>query len=230
MTKTDTLGMISYMPPEMLRMGHIGRFTDVYSFGMLLWEMVTSDVPYSEVGYNEILQEAINGKRPAIPDSTPPTITSLIKACWNSDYNKRPTSMEIIRCLHCALAEWYSSFPAQSVATPTQWRLRSPFRGECSRTSSIHPESVNSDTMVDEVKDEKTHNKMMRTCSTHTDLLQSDPYLTPTSTVSAELPRASRSHRVSRAASTKRWVSDLRRTKYYTDLRKIRIDGADHPS
>lgn len=235
MTKTDTdiLGMIPYMPPEMLRKGIIGKFTDVYSFGMLLWEMVTSDTPYSEVSYQQILEEAIHGRRPAIPESTPPSIARLIKACWNSDYSKRPTSMDVVQCLNCAISEWYSSFPSPTIA-PIPRSSRSLMRSETTpmRSVSIHPESINSD-MLDELMEEP-NSGLLRTHWTCGDvLLQSDSHIspTPTSTVS-DLPIPSRS-RFSRArsrrAATKLWVSELKRngihTKQDSDLTEIRIDA-----
>lgn len=100
LAETDTLGMISYMPPELLRQGYVGRFTDIYSFGMLLWEMATSDVPFAEVDYNQIVLETVNGRRPQIPDSTPSTLLNLINSCWDSDYEVRPSASRVIEQLH----------------------------------------------------------------------------------------------------------------------------------
>lgn len=118
--ETDTLGMISYMPPELLQKGYVGRFTDIYSFGMLLWEMATSDVPFAEVDYNQIVLETVNGRRPQIPDSTPNTVLDLITSCWDSDYTTRPSATQVIRQLKLAVSEWYSSFPVCSVTIPTK--------------------------------------------------------------------------------------------------------------
>jgi serine/threonine protein kinase len=36
---TTRLGTVSHMPPELLRVGMVGKFTDVFSFGVLLWEV-----------------------------------------------------------------------------------------------------------------------------------------------------------------------------------------------
>lgn len=120
LSETDTLGMISYMPPELLQKGYVGRFTDIYSFGMLLWEMATSDVPFAEVDYNQIVLETVNGRRPQIPDSTPSTVLKLITSCWDSDYTTRPSATQVIRQLKLAVSEWYSSFPVCSVTIPTK--------------------------------------------------------------------------------------------------------------
>ena len=234
-TNTDILGMIPYMPPEMLKKGIIGKFTDVYSFGMLLWEMVTSDTPYSEVSYQQILEEAIHGRRPDIPESTLPSIARLIKACWNSDYNKRPTSTEIVRCLNAALSEWYSSFPSPSLA-PIPRSSKSLMRGETAlmMSGSIHPESISSDLVFDELM-ETQNSSLLKTHWTFAGvLLRSDSHIdpTPTPTASADPPRSSRSlfnRARSRRAATKLWVSELKRNGFLpeqdSDLTKIRIDG-----
>ena len=170
--------MISYMPPEMLRKGQIGRFTDVYSFGMLLWEMVTSDVPYSEVDYNQILMEAVHGRRPAIPESTPSTIKKLIKGCWNSDYPHRPSISEIIRCLHMALSEWYASFPSQTLSTLTIRKPQSSIRRSPSRlhTRSIaYSESIHSEVIADDFRVERAPSSLTKSFST---CIQSDSQYT----------------------------------------------------
>ena len=173
--------MISYMPPEMLRKGRIGRFTDVYSFGMLLWEMVTSDVPYSEVDYNQILSEAVNGRRPGIPDSTPATIRSLIKACWISDYHRRPIATDIVRRLHLALSEWYSSFPMHPATTAIPRWLRTGGRRSERHSvvnSTVYAESLYSDTALEEPREShipqsiiKSHSTCIHSESTGQDLL-----------------------------------------------------------
>eukprot|EP00210_Caulerpa_lentillifera_P009008 g8598.t1 len=120
LAETDTLGMISYMPPELLQKGYVGCFTDIYSFGMLLWEIATSDVPFAEVDYNQIVLETVNGRRPKIPDSTPTTVFNLIKNCWDSDYTIRPNASQVISELKRAVSEWYSSFPIGSAIIPSK--------------------------------------------------------------------------------------------------------------
>jgi len=168
LTKVETLGMISYMPPEMLRKGRIGKFTDVYSFGMLLWEMVTSDVPYSEVDYKLILMEAVNGRRPVIPKSTPTTISNLIRSCWNTDYRKRPAAAEIVKCLNEALSEWYSSFPRTSKIPPTPNRMKSPWKSDGLSRGSVQfcqESSLQSDKCVDG-SDDRSQSCLFRSFST----------------------------------------------------------------
>lgn len=97
------LGTIQYSAPETLRGEHYGEEVDIYSFGILAWEMVTDEIPFegqaplkyvtctisnthhkrvaSDVAYNKI--------RPVIPPSCPPELAELMSACWKDKPKKR---------------------------------------------------------------------------------------------------------------------------------------------
>lgn len=89
------------MPPELLRDGIIGKFTDIYSFGILLWEMSTSDIPFMNTDYDDIIVQVMQNKRPVIPDDMPASLKSLLEACWKHSYKERPSINEICDQLDC---------------------------------------------------------------------------------------------------------------------------------
>ena len=68
---------------------------DVYAYGILLWEMLTKQVPYSEMTLLQIAFFVNQGGRPEIPDSCPETLAKLIKKCLNQDPGRRPTMTQI---------------------------------------------------------------------------------------------------------------------------------------
>ncbi|XP_020085663.1 serine/threonine-protein kinase HT1-like [Ananas comosus] len=74
--------------------------SNVYSFGMVLWEMVTGEAAYSS--YSPV-QAAVGiaacGLRPEIPKDCPQVLRSLMLECWNSSPSKRPKFSEIIDIL-----------------------------------------------------------------------------------------------------------------------------------
>jgi serine/threonine protein kinase len=89
-----------YMAPEVLSQKPYGPKADVYSFGIVLWELITNQVPYQAEGFvtlEEVYQHVvIDGKRPPIPPRCPPTLAALIKQCLEYDPEKRPTFQQIL--------------------------------------------------------------------------------------------------------------------------------------
>ncbi|XP_068644223.1 uncharacterized protein [Aristolochia californica] len=71
--------------------------SNVYSFGMVVWEMITGDAAY---GSYSPVQAAVGiaacGLRPEIPKECPPHLRSLMMKCWNNCPSKRPQFSEIL--------------------------------------------------------------------------------------------------------------------------------------
>lgn len=74
--------------------------SNAYSFGMIIWEMVTGEIAYS--AYSPV-QAAVGiaacGLRPEIPESCPQILRSLMIKCWNNSPSKRPQFSEILSTL-----------------------------------------------------------------------------------------------------------------------------------
>ncbi|KAI5408549.1 uncharacterized protein LOC127084498 [Lathyrus oleraceus] len=74
--------------------------SNVYSFGMVIWEMVTGEAAYN--AYSPV-QAAVGiaacGLRPEIPKECPQTLKSLMTKCWNNTPSKRPEFSEILAIL-----------------------------------------------------------------------------------------------------------------------------------
>ena len=82
---------------------------DIYSYGIILWELASLDLPFEEYASNPLyfqngnfklqeLKRAIidEGLRPTIPKNTPQNFAEIIKSCWDSDSLKRPNTSEIL--------------------------------------------------------------------------------------------------------------------------------------
>ena len=64
---TGSIGTIAWSAPEMLSGLQYTSTVDVYSFGILLWEIVTRRVPYENITSVKIISSVIGGLRPMVP-------------------------------------------------------------------------------------------------------------------------------------------------------------------
>ncbi|GAB0490265.1 hypothetical protein MMPV_001497 [Pyropia vietnamensis] len=98
---TSLVGTLISMAPEIILQERYTSRADVFSFGIILWELWTGLVPHAGLMPVQLMfQVAVKGARPPIaPDSMPPTIARLIRQCWATDASTRPAFLEIVRKL-----------------------------------------------------------------------------------------------------------------------------------
>jgi serine/threonine protein kinase len=84
-------GNLPYMAPEIIAGKEITFASDIYSIGILMWEISSGKSPYI---YNEndhfIAINIINGIRPKIGSGIPLEYRKLMIQCWDADPIKRP--------------------------------------------------------------------------------------------------------------------------------------------
>ncbi|EXX75676.1 Rad53p [Rhizophagus irregularis DAOM 197198w] len=74
--------------------------SNVYSVGVLFWELSSGKKPFSDKEYNSILAEEIaQGLREVIVDGTPKNYCILYEKCWDGDPDKRPTIQDVVTTL-----------------------------------------------------------------------------------------------------------------------------------
>jgi serine/threonine protein kinase len=101
-TRTGYVGTAQWMAPEILRSSPFyDEKVDVYSFAVLLWEMLTLSEPYAGLTQDQIVMSIIEkGARPAIPSNFgPPKLIDLIKRCWSEKPVDRPSFSQITATL-----------------------------------------------------------------------------------------------------------------------------------
>lgn len=96
----DDPGTYRWMAPEMIKHKSYGRKVDVYSFGLILWEMATGTIPYEEMNPVQAAFAVVNKNlRPAIPGDCPPAMGALIEQCWSLQPDKRPEFWHVVKVL-----------------------------------------------------------------------------------------------------------------------------------
>ncbi|KAG2432963.1 hypothetical protein HXX76_008691 [Chlamydomonas incerta] len=89
--ETRTYGTLTHMPPETLRDGVISKATDVYSLGVLLWQLYTSSRPWAGLRHGQIIVMVVTqGAKLRFPPGAPSAYESLALACMDYDVKKRP--------------------------------------------------------------------------------------------------------------------------------------------
>ncbi|KAL6330992.1 hypothetical protein AAG906_009420 [Vitis piasezkii] len=92
-------GTIPWMAPELFNSKNdlVTEKVDVYSFGIVMWELLTGEEPYGKLSSEEIIAGIIKGNlRPKIP-TCDPAWRSLMERCWSSDPGSRPDFSEIAK-------------------------------------------------------------------------------------------------------------------------------------
>lgn len=77
-------GTISHMPPEALGADHtVSRATDIWSFGMLLWELWTRSAPFDGLTPQAVVGKVLAHDLPQWPPKTPPVLEQIASRCWS---------------------------------------------------------------------------------------------------------------------------------------------------
>ena len=98
---------VRWMALESLEFRKFSSKTDVWSFGVVMWEVMTFGTvrPYKSVGLRDLAPSLREGKRLAKPRGCPDACYDLMMRCWHMDARRRPTFTE----LHALLAQMMSA-------------------------------------------------------------------------------------------------------------------------
>ena len=105
-TMTSSVGCIPYMAPEVYKGDWNSEKSDVYSYGIIMWELLTGEEPQQDLKPLKMAHLVAHaGYRPPIPASTTPRWRNLITTCWAESPDARPTFRQIIASLKDLEAE-----------------------------------------------------------------------------------------------------------------------------
>uniref|UniRef100_A0A6B2KZT3 Protein kinase domain-containing protein n=1 Tax=Arcella intermedia TaxID=1963864 RepID=A0A6B2KZT3_9EUKA len=115
---SEQRGTPLYMAPELFQRKKYSRKSDIYSFGIVLWELLYRVInqkylrPLGEYQLEKMLilfHVSVQSLRPTIPPSTPPEIRKIINDCWKTVDTERPECAQLVYLLHLSQTIWSSN-------------------------------------------------------------------------------------------------------------------------
>jgi tetratricopeptide (TPR) repeat protein len=113
-----TVGTVLYMSPEQLRGDAVDHRTDLWSFGVLLYRMLTGHLPFTGEYEQAVIYKILNETCPPVVPSdpgTPPALADFAERCLRKDPAERPRSMKDLRELLGQPARRVSRMPRRIV-------------------------------------------------------------------------------------------------------------------
>lgn len=99
-------GSLRYMAPEVADSLPYNHKADVYSFGIILWEMNSCKKPFDGLNRDAFYERIVHGgERPPLNKKWPEELKTLMNECWNPNFNARPTFSEIVARLDSMISK-----------------------------------------------------------------------------------------------------------------------------
>ncbi|ORZ14823.1 kinase-like domain-containing protein, partial [Lobosporangium transversale] len=99
-------GVVPYISPERLKNAHFDHSSDVYSLGVIMWELTSGYPPFDHDGENFLLPfQIMRGRREKIVPGTPIEYSNLYQQCWDGEPSKRPPLPVILKTLDKMLSD-----------------------------------------------------------------------------------------------------------------------------
>ncbi|RCV37188.1 hypothetical protein SETIT_8G042900v2 [Setaria italica] len=93
---TAETGTYRWMAPEVINHQPYDNKADVYSFAIVLWELMTSKIPYTTMSPLQAAVGVRQGLRPQLPENAHPRLLNLMQRCWEVLPSDRPSFTDII--------------------------------------------------------------------------------------------------------------------------------------
>jgi len=109
---SDTLmGTTRWMAPELILLSkhskgnNVDEKADIWSFGMILYELITLKIPYFEVDLLSVKEEIMKGKIPSFPNGLDPSLLNLFSEATKFDSTMRPSAKQLLEICHHLLSD-----------------------------------------------------------------------------------------------------------------------------
>ncbi|XP_034936730.1 mitogen-activated protein kinase kinase kinase 7-like [Chelonus insularis] len=118
---TNNKGSAAWMAPEVFEGSRYTEKCDVFSWGVILWEVLARRKPFDDIGGSayRIMWAVHVGQRPPLIEGCPKPIEDLIKRCWEKNPEKRPAMDEIVEIMDI-LSEFFTGDLEPVEYTPSE--------------------------------------------------------------------------------------------------------------
>jgi serine/threonine protein kinase len=110
-------GTPCWTAPEVIRGEKYGEKADVYSFGIIMWEVLTRKQPFAGRNFMGVSLDVLEGKRPQVPADCAADFKKLMKKCWHATASKRPAMEDVLSRLDDILQNAHASGPTPRPVT-----------------------------------------------------------------------------------------------------------------
>ncbi|KAK2372154.1 PAS domain-containing protein tyrosine kinase family protein [Trifolium repens] len=105
LTTKSGRGTPQWMAPEVLRSEPSNEKSDVFSYGVVLWEIMTQSIPWKDLSSLQVVGiVGFMDRRLDLPEGLDPHVASIINDCWQSDPQQRPSFEELIQRMMLAIS------------------------------------------------------------------------------------------------------------------------------
>uniref|UniRef100_A0A8C4GK06 Mitogen-activated protein kinase kinase kinase n=1 Tax=Dicentrarchus labrax TaxID=13489 RepID=A0A8C4GK06_DICLA len=124
-TKMSAAGTYAWMAPEVIRSSTFSKGSDIWSYGVLLWELLTGEVPFRGIdGLAVAYGVAMNKLALPIPSTCPEPFARLMEDCWSPDPHSRPLFTTILDQLTAIEESGFFEMPVESFhSLQDDWKL-----------------------------------------------------------------------------------------------------------
>lgn len=97
---------LCHQAPEVLRFGQLSAAADIYSFGILMWQLFVGHAAYRKLSHGQLMEAVVlRNLRPLVPPDMAADYRLLMERCWASEAAARPSVERVIECLRCMVLE-----------------------------------------------------------------------------------------------------------------------------
>ncbi|XP_025990472.1 mitogen-activated protein kinase kinase kinase 12 isoform X1 [Solenopsis invicta] len=122
-TKMTFAGTVAWMAPEVIRNEPCSEKVDIWSYGVVLWELLSGEIPYKDVDSSAVMWGVgSNSLHLPIPTSCPEGYGLLVKQCWSAKPRNRPAFKLIEMHLAIAAVDVLSTEPEDYFKAQQSWK------------------------------------------------------------------------------------------------------------